>query len=833
MTFLHIDNEPFFDDDFPVISSQEEQKMLLEEVPDEIGILPLKNTVLFPGVVIPITVGRDKSIQLVKAANRTEEKRIGVVAQNNTSVENPGSEDLHKVGTLARILKMIKMPDGSVTIVIQGRRRIEIGEYIQSDPYFIARVTERPEDLPSVEQARALMFTLKEEAFRIIDLSPNIPSEAKIALENIESLSFLINFIASNLNLEVEDKQAILQIDDLQRRGEMVLQHLTNELQVLELSEEIQTKVKHDLDRQQREYILRQQIRTIQDELGEGGADSDYEMLRIRAEQKKWPMDVKKVFEKEMNRLSRLTPAMPDYAVVTNYVEWLLDLPWESYSTDDFDFKRVQEILDEDHYGLEKVKERILEHLAVLKLKADRKSPIICFFGPPGVGKTSLGKSIARAMGKEFVRISLGGARDEAEIRGHRRTYIGALPGRIVQGLKKASTSNPVFMLDEIDKVGNDFRGDPASALLEVLDPEQNNSFRDNYLEVEYDLSRVMFICTANNLSTIHPALRDRMEIIEITGYSPEEKLEIARRHLIPKNRKDHGLKSAQLKISPKAVERVITHYTRESGVRMLGQQIGAICRSVAKEIVLNEKEHISVTDKNLRDFLGNVRFENESYQKTEFPGVAIGLAWTMVGGEILFIESTLIPGNGRMSVTGQLGDVMKESATLAHTYLKANGDQFGIPYEVFKHWDVHLHIPAGAIPKDGPSAGITMLTALASVLSQRLVRPSLAMTGEITLRGKVMPVGGIKEKVLAAVRAGIKTIIMCKENQKDVEEIKSDYIQAVEIQYVSTMEEVLRLTLEPKPWAKARNLLPVKPEPEPPLDLTRIEQIRQIVGQA
>ncbi len=830
---MHLDNDQFYDEDFPVITSQEEQKMMQEDFPEEIGILPLKNTVLFPGVVIPITVGRDKSIQLVKAANRQDEKRIGVIAQNNVMVENPASEDLYRIGTIARILKMIKMPDGSVTIVIQGRRRFEVNQYTQEDPYFTARILPLEEIMPSSEQGRALVHRLKEEAFRIIDISPNIPSEAKIALENIDSLNFLINFIASNLNLEVEDKQKILEIDSLEARGELVLTYLTNELQVLELSEEIQTKVKHDLDRQQREYILRQQIRTIQDELGDGGFESEVEELRSRSHAKDWPIEVQRVFDKEMTRLSRLTPAMPDYAMVMNYIEWMLDLPWSNFAPDQFDFKDVERILNEDHYGLEKVKERILEHLAVVKLKADRKAPIICFYGPPGVGKTSLGKSIARAMGKEFIRISLGGARDEAEIRGHRRTYIGAMPGRIIQGLKKASTSNPVFMLDEIDKVGNDFRGDPASALLEVLDPEQNNSFRDNFLEVEYDLSRVMFICTANNLSTIHPALRDRMEIIEINGYSHEEKLEIAKRHLLPKNRKEHGLKSTQLRISPKAVERIIDQYTRESGVRMLGQQIAAVCRGAAKEIVLKDQTSVAVTEKNLKDFLGIPRFENEPYQKIDVPGVAIGLAWTAVGGEILFIESTLIPGSGKLSMTGQLGDVMRESATLAFTYLKAYGDQFGIPYEVFNHWDVHLHIPAGAIPKDGPSAGVTMLTSLASLFSQRLVKSSMAMTGEITLRGKVLPVGGIKEKVLAAVRAGIKMLILCKENEKDVSDIKPEYVQGVEIHYVANMDEVLRLALEPKVWKQSRVLVPVKNEIEITPDVTRLEQIRQIVGRA
>ncbi len=814
MTFFQFGSEGFMDTDFPLISDPEGDEQFEDVIPDQIGILPLKNTVLFPGVVIPITVGRDKSIHLVKDAFNSPERRIGVVAQRNISIENPAPGDLYEEGTIAKILKMIKMPDGSVTIVIQGRNRFQVRSYVREDPYFWAEIGGTEEIIPGIDEGRALMYNLKEEASKIIDLSPNIPSEAKIALENIESLSFLTHFIASNLSLDVEEKQALLVMDSLTEKGELVLQYLHSELKVLELSEEIQIKVKTDLDQQQREYILRQQIRAIQDELGEDTYESEIEELRARSEEKVWPEEVQKAFNKELTRLGRLTPAMPDYSIVMNYVEWLLDLPWENYSEDSFDFQNVQKVLDEDHYGLEKVKERILEYLAVLRLKADKKAPILCFYGPPGVGKTSLGKSIARAMDKEFLRISLGGARDEAEIRGHRRTYIGALPGRIVQGLKKTSTSNPVFMLDEIDKVGNDFRGDPSSALLEVLDPEQNNTFRDNFLEVEYDLSRVMFIATANTLSTIHPALRDRMEIIEINGYSQEEKTEIAKRHLMPKARKDHGLKASNLKLSPKAMQRIIQNYTRESGVRGLSQKLAAICRGAAKEIVMNDQTSVSVSDKNLEQFLGVPRYENEQYKKLDVPGVAVGLAWTSVGGQILFIESILTPGNGSLSMTGQLGNVMKESATLAFTWLKSNCERFGIPYEVFKKWNVHLHIPAGAIPKDGPSAGITMLTSLASLFSQRLVKPSLAMTGEITLRGKVLPVGGIKEKVLAAGRAGIKTLIMCKANEKDVGEIKESYLTGLDIHFVETMDEVLELALEEKMIKKPKQLLP-KPKQE------------------
>jgi ATP-dependent Lon protease len=830
---MQFDSDHFLEEDLPMIATIEEEAIIEEELPPEIGILTLKNTVLFPGVVVPITVGRDKSIQLVKETYRRKDRRIGVVAQRNIQIEDPTVDDLYHQGTIARILKLIKMPDGSVTIVIQGRSKFEVNEFTATEPYFKAKITRLDEEYPPEDESKALIHSLKEEAGRIVDLSPNLPSEAHIALDNIDSLSFLIHFIASNLSIDVPGKQEILEINSLDEKGKLVLQYLGNELKVLELSEEIQIKVKLDLDKQQREYILRQQIRTIQDELGDDDPQSDVGTLHSRAEDKVWPPEVQRVFDKEMSRLSRLTPAMPDYAVVINYVEWLLDLPWENYSEDNFDFKQVQKVLDDDHYGLEKVKDRILEHLAVLKLKANKKAPILCFYGPPGVGKTSLGKSIARAMDKEFIRISLGGARDEAEIRGHRRTYIGALPGRIVQGLKKASTSNPVFMLDEIDKVGNDFRGDPSSALLEVLDPEQNNTFRDNFLEVEYDLSQVMFICTANSLSTIHPALRDRMEIIEINGYSQEEKTEIAKRHLIPQQRKDHGLKANQLTLSPKALQNLITNYTRESGVRMLAQQIASVCRGAAKRIVLDDQKQVRVSDKNLQDFLGVKRFENESYQTQDVPGVAIGLAWTSVGGEILFIESTLTPGNGKLSMTGQLGEVMKESVTLAYTYLRAHCNDFDIPYEVFKRWDVHLHIPAGAIPKDGPSAGVSLLTSLASLFSQRLVRPSLAMTGEITLRGKVLPVGGIKEKVLAAVRAGIKQVILCQDNEKDVSEIKADYLQDLTITYASNMAEVIHAALEDKPAPKALSLLPEKKGEDDPNALRQMEQIRNIVGRA
>ncbi|MFK7972410.1 MAG: endopeptidase La [Bacteroidia bacterium] len=773
-----------------------------------LAILALKNTVLFPGVVMPITVGRDKSIQLVKDANQTPDKMIGVLTQKDDIIENPAPDDLYKQGTAARILKMIRMPDGSITIVIQGRGRIEVEKFVQIEPYFAAQVRHVEEHMPESQHMQALLNSLREKAGDIIELAPHIPSEAQIALDNIEELGQLINFIAGNLNITVAEKQEILEKNDLKEKGELVLKHLSNELHVLELSEEIETKVRQDMDEQQREYILRQQIKAIQDELGEGGFENDLEEYRAKAAEKDWPDEVRDAFKKEITRLSRLSPAMPDYAVVTNYIERLLELPWSKYSEDDFTIQDVESILDADHYGLEKVKDRILEHLAVLKIQTTKKAPILCFYGPPGVGKTSLGKSIARALDKDFIRVSLGGVHDEAEIRGHRRTYIGAMPGRILHGLKRSKTSNPVFMLDEIDKIGSNHRGDPASALLEVLDPEQNNTFRDNFLELPYDLSRVMFVATANSLNTIHPALLDRMEIIEINSYSIEEKLEIAKRHLVPASRKEHGLKAKQITINPGALKSLVEHYTREAGVRQLRQKIDALCRKAAKAIVTGESDSIKVTAANIDDLLGPQRFELEKLTNIDTPGVAVGLAWTPVGGDILFIEAILTPGTGKLHLTGQLGDVMKESASLAFTYLRAHADEMGIPDEAFKQWDVHVHIPAGAIPKDGPSAGITMMTALSSLYTQRMVKPRLGMTGEITLRGKVLPVGGIKEKVLAAVRAGIKTLIMCKENEKDMREIKQDYLEGVEVHYVAHMSEVLDLALEKKTIKNPKNLI-------------------------
>ena len=799
----------FLDTDFPILNESEEKNMFSEAIPEELGILPLKNTVLYPGVVLPITVGRDKSIALVKDATGTEEKLVGVVAQRNMHIEDPVSTDLFRFGTVARILKQIKMPDGSITIVIQGRARFAVEEFTEEAPYFKAKIQKLQEEFPSKKEASALMRNMKRDAEQVIEISPNIPSEAKMVLQNINSLSFLIYFMASNLNVEIVEKQAILEMNSLLKKGKQVLTHLSKELAILELSEEIHSKVRTDLDRQQREYFLRQQIKAIHDELGEAAPEDDVEALRKRALEKNWSDRVQETFDKELSRLQRLNPMQPEHSVVMNYLDWLLELPWGNYSDDVFDFKNTQSILDHDHYGLEKVKERILEYLAVLKLKGDqKKAPIICFYGPPGVGKTSLGKSIATAIGREFVRISLGGMRDEAEIRGHRRTYIGAMPGRIVQGLKRAKTGNPVFMLDEIDKVGNDFRGDPSSALLEVLDPEQNDTFQDHFLEVDYDLSKVMFIATANSLASIHPALRDRMEIIEINGYSLEEKVEITKRHLLPRLREEHGLKARELKMSDALIKRIIDAYTRESGVRNLAQKISQICRATAKKIVVDEMKSVTVKVNELEDYLGIGHFENDSYQKIKTPGVSIGLAWTPTGGDILFIETSLSRGNGQLTVTGQLGDVMKESATLAHKYIKSHSQQLGIPHDVFKYWDLHLHFPAGGIPKDGPSAGIAILSAMTSIYSQRRLKQKLAMTGEITLRGKVLPVGGIKEKILGARRAGIKTLILCKDNKKDVTEIKDEFLQDLSINYVERMEEVLDLALEKSKVAGALDLM-------------------------
>lgn len=764
--------------------------------PTNLPLLPLRNTVLFPGVVFPVTVGRDKSIKLIKEAY-AKDKIIGVVAQKDQAIEDPKAEDFYKLGTLAHILKMLKMPDGNITVIIQGKQKFEIEQITSEEPYFRADVKSVSETKAAKnKETNATVDSIRELATQIVENSPNIPSEANFALKNIHSPSFLVNFISSNLNVSVDEKQEILELNNFKKKANMVLKYLDKELQMLELKNKIQSKVKVDLDQQQKEYFLQQQIRAIQEELGHDSPDKEIQSLRERGFKKKWNEKVAKAFDKELDRLMRMNPATPDYSVGLNYAETLLELPWGEFSKDNFDLKRARKVLDADHFGLEKVKERILEYLAVLKLKGDMKSPILCLYGPPGVGKTSLGKSVARAMNREYVRMSLGGLHDESELRGHRKTYIGAMPGRIIQSLKKAGKSNPVFVLDEIDKIGNDFRGDPSSALLEILDPEQNNAFHDNYVDLDYDLSNVLFIATANRLDTIQPALRDRMEIIDISGYTVEEKIGIAKKHLLPKQKLEHGLKASQLKMADKTLEKVIDEYTRESGVRTLDKRLAKICRHQAKEIVFENKPEVTITAEQVETILGNEKMEKDLYENNDVAGVVTGLAWTSVGGDILFVESTLTKGKGKMTLTGQLGDVMKESAITASTWLKANAAKFGIDYRVFDQYDLHIHFPAGAVPKDGPSAGITILTSLASLITQRKVKSNLAMTGEITLRGKVLPVGGIKEKILAAKRAGIKEIIMCKTNQRDLTDINPAYIADLKFHFVDKMGEVLEHAL-------------------------------------
>ncbi len=780
----------------PLLSSEDEDQMNSEKTPDELSILPLRNTVLFPGVVIPITVGRDKSISLVKDAYKGS-KTIGVVSQKDDSIEDPNVDDLNKIGTIAHIIKMLRMPDGNTTVIIQGKKRFELGEILQTEPYLKAKISAFNETRPKKESQEfvALISSLKDLAAQIIKQSPHIPTEANFALRNIESPSFLINFISSNMNAPVAEKQKMLEVSDLKERATLLLSNLTKELQMLELKNQIQSKVKVDLDKQQRDYFLHQQLKTIQEELGENNFTQDIAEMREKAKTKKWTKTVSDAFEKAITKLERMNPNSAEYSVQTNYVEVLLDLPWSETTTDNFDLKRAEKILNKDHFGMEKVKERILEHLAVLKLKGNMKSPIICLYGPPGVGKTSLGKSIAESLGRKYVRMSLGGLRDEAEIRGHRKTYIGAMPGRIIQNLKKVGTSNPVFILDEIDKVGNDFHGDPSSALLEVLDPEQNNTFYDNFVELDYDLSNVMFIATANSLSNIQPALRDRMEIIEITGYTTEEKVEIAKRHLFPKQLEEQGVKKEQLQLDKKIIEYIIENYTRESGVRGLEKVIAKVVRYAAKSIAMEQKYNTNIAEKDLAKILGPAH-EKDRYQGNDVAGVVTGLAWTPVGGDILFIESSLTKGSGKLTLTGNLGDVMKESAIIALEYLKSHSDILKLNPEVFDKWNVHIHVPEGATPKDGPSAGITMLTALASAFTQRKVKKHLAMTGEITLRGRVLAVGGIKEKILAAKRAGIKEIILSVDNKKDIEEIKEDYLKGLKFIYVEKMIDVVKHAL-------------------------------------
>lgn len=768
-----------------------------DNFPDELPILPLRNTVLFPGVVIPITVGRDKSIKLIRDANAAQ-KTIGVVSQKDVSVEDPAFEDLHQVGAVAKILKMLRMPDGNTTVIIQGRQRFRLEQLTATEPYLKARIT-HSKDIKARKNDKefdALIGSMKDLAQQIIQMSPNIPSEAAIALKNIDSPAFLINFIASNMNVDVAEKQRLLEIENLKERATSVLTLLTKEIQMLELKNQIQSKVKVDLDKQQREYFLHQQLKTIQEELGGATPDLEVQNLRERGKNKKWSKTVQDHFFKELDKLQRMNPAAADYSVVLNYLELMLDLPWDKFSKDRFDLKRAKKILDADHYGLEKVKDRILEYLAVLKLKANMKAPILLLVGPPGVGKTSLGKSIARAVGREYVRMSLGGVHDEATIRGHRKTYIGAMPGRIIQSIKKAGSSNPIMVLDEIDKVGSDYRGDVSSALLEVLDPEQNNAFFDHYLELDYDLSKVLFIATANNLQPIQPALLDRMEIIEINGYTIEEKIEIAKKYLIPKQLEAHGLEKQDLRISTTMIRFAIEGYTRESGVRTLDKRIASLVRGYAKLKALEEEYDINVDEESARKILGPRIFQQDQHEGNDTAGVVTGLAWTSVGGDILFIETSISRGKGRLSVTGNLGDVMKESASIAMAYVKSHADELGIDYRLFDCTDVYIHVPEGATPKDGPSAGITMLTSIISAFTQRKVKNKLAMTGEVTLRGKVLPVGGIKEKILAAKRAGVTDIIMSIQNQKDVEDIKPDYVSDLTFHYVERMAEVVDLAL-------------------------------------
>jgi len=792
---------PIIEDDaelIPLLSTEDEEQINSEKFPEELPILPLRNTVLFPGVVIPITVGRDKSINLIKDAYKGD-KTIGVVAQKNDKTEDPTGDELNKIGTIAFILKMFRMPDGNTTVIIQGKRRFELKEITQTEPYLKAKIGEFKEAKPATgeKEFEALVGSLKDIAQQIIKGSPHIPSEASFAMKNIESPSFLINFISSNANIPVTEKQKLLEVPNLKERATLLLGHLTKELQMLELKNQIQSKVKVDIDKQQREYFLHQQMKTIQDELGGNSFEQQIDELKKKAKDKKWGKEVSDLFEKEIKKLERINPNAAEYSVQTNYLETLVDLPWNEYTQDVYDLKKAQKILDKDHYGMEKIKERILEHLAVLKLKNNMKAPILCLVGPPGVGKTSLGKSIAAALGRKYVRVSLGGLKDEAEIRGHRRTYIGAMPGRILKGVQKAKSSNPVFMLDEIDKVGNDYHGDPSSALLEVLDPEQNGAFHDNFIEVDYDLSKVMFIATANSLSTIQPALRDRMEIIEMTGYSVEEKIEIAKRYLVPKQFEENGIKK-RIAISDKVLEKIVENYTRESGVRELEKKIAKAARSIAKNIAMNKKVSSSITEDSLTTILGPAH-PKDRYQDAGTAGVVVGLAWTPVGGDILFIETSLSAGKGKLTLTGNLGDVMKESATLALEYLKGHSDTLGITPEDFANKNIHIHVPEGATPKDGPSAGIAMLTALASAFTGKKVKKFLAMTGEITLRGRVLPVGGIKEKILAAKRADIKEIVLCEENRKDVEEINKEFLKGLTFHYVTNMMDVLGIALPQK----------------------------------
>lgn len=780
----------------PILADGDDETLHSLDVPEILPILPLRNTVLFPGVVIPITVGREKSLRLIREVNRGN-KLLGTIAQTDFKLDDPGIGELYQIGTMAEVLKLLEMPDGSTTVIIQGRRRFRIREFISEDPYFRATVDSINDIVPvNNNEFTAVVGSLKDLSIKIAQFTANIPPEASFAVKNIENSTFLINFICSNTDIEVKEKQKLLEIDNLLERGMQAISYLVKEVQMLELKRDIQGKVKTDMDKQQREYMLHQQMKTIQDELGGNPVEKEIKELKEKGKQKNWKEEVSKYFVKEVDKLSRLNPAAGEYSVQYSYCQTLLELPWDDITEDNFDLENARNVLEEDHFGLEKVKERILEHLAVLKLKNDLKAPILCLYGPPGVGKTSLGKSVARALGRKYIRMSLGGLHDESEIRGHRKTYIGAMPGRIIQNIRKAKSSNPVFVLDEIDKVSKQFHGDPASALLEVLDPEQNGEFHDNYIDLDYDLSKVMFIATANTLSTIAPPLRDRLELIEVSGYLAEEKVEIAKRHLIPKQLENHGITTKQLYFPDDIIIHIIEHYTKESGVRELDKKLAKVIRRVAKKVAFEEKYNLELTREDIREYLGVIEYNKEAYQGNEFTGVVTGLAWTAAGGEILYVESSLSKGKGNLTITGNLGDVMKESAMLALEYLKSHASELEIVPEMFQEWNVHLHVPAGAIPKDGPSAGITMVTSMASAFTKKKVKKGIAMTGEITLRGKVLPVGGIKEKILAAKRAGIHEIILSEENRKDLEEIKADYIEGLTFHFVNTIMDVIKISL-------------------------------------
>ncbi|MCU4155247.1 endopeptidase La [Carboxylicivirga sp. A043] len=781
----------------PIVTDEDEQNVSAFEVPDILPILPLRNTVLFPGVIIPISIGREKSLKLIREIQKSKGV-FGAIAQKDVKVDNPEREDLFEIGTVAKVIKVLEMPDNSTSVIIQGKKRFQLEEMVTDEPYHMAKVKglEDEKDEKQRNEFEAVVSSIKDLSLRVIKANSNVPPEASFAVKNIENDGFLINFVCSNSEISVDEKQELLDKNSLFDRGMLLLEHLAREVQMQELKSDIQSKVKLDIDQQQREYMLQQQIKTIQDELGSSPIEQEIIDLKEKAKKKKWSKEVKDLFKKELDKLQRLNPAAGEYSVQHNYLQTLIDLPWNEYTKDNYDLNRAERILDRDHYGLDKVKERILEHLAVLKLKGELKSPIVCLYGPPGVGKTSLGKSIAESLGRKYVRMSLGGVHDEAEIRGHRKTYIGAMPGRIIQSIKKAGAANPVFILDEIDKVNSSAHGDPSAALLEVLDPEQNEHFHDNFLEVDFDLSKTMFVATANTLGSISQPLLDRMELINVSGYILEEKTEIAKRHLLPKQMENHGIPKGTISVSKKVLSYIVESYTRESGVRELDKVLAKLFRKIALKIAKDEELKKTLAVKDVAEYLGIARFSKDKWQDNSTAGVVTGLAWTAVGGEILFVETSLSKGKGKLTLTGNLGDVMKESALLALEYLRANADKLGIKTEAFDEWNVHVHVPEGAIPKDGPSAGVTMVTSLASAFTQRKVRARLAMTGEITLRGKVLPVGGIKEKILAAKRAGITDIILSQENEKDIHEINNIYLEGLEFHFVKEVSDVLKLAL-------------------------------------